>query len=129
MSTQFDTPIPDLDRTDERPVLDVVAYEAQKDSETLRADLARRDAELAQLHSELVAARAEEQSQRALLKERTDELGALRRTLSEHETAIRGFEHMIRVGGEQVAGLMAQLRTECDERVKMSVKLHNARCA
>ena len=98
---------------------------AQLDART--ADLEQKNAELAQLLGELVAAQAEVQTQRTLLKERTDELGTLHRKLNEHETAIRGFEHVIRVSGEQARDLMTQLRAARDERTMMGVQVDNAR--
>lgn len=101
------------------------ALAAKLDART--ADLEQKDAELAQLRGELVAAHAEVQSQTKLLNESTDELGALRRKVNEHETAIRGFEHAIRVRGEYAEDLMTQLRTARDERAMMGVQLDKAR--
>jgi hypothetical protein len=79
------------------------------------------------LHGELVAAHTEAQSQTKLLKERTDELGALRGKVNEHETAIGGFEQAVRVQGEYAKDLMAQLGAARDERAMMGVQLEKAR--
>lgn len=91
------------------------------------ADLEQKNAELAQLHGELVAAYAEAQGQTKLLSERTDELDVLRGKLKEQETAIRGFEHAIRVRGEFAEDVMTQLRAARDERAMMSEQLDKAR--
>jgi chromosome segregation ATPase len=91
------------------------------------ADLEQKDAELAQVFGELVAARAEAQGQTMLVKERTDELGTFQRGVIQHETAIREFEHTIRSRGEQVEELMTQLRAALDERTKMGMLLDKAR--
>ncbi|MBL8270470.1 FHA domain-containing protein [Steroidobacter sp.] len=109
--------------TEERDVLRSAATELEERT----ADLESRNAELAQLHHELVAARAEEQSQRQLLKERTEELGKLRSTLSEQEAAARGFEQTIRAGSDQIKELMAELVTARSERSTVDAQLVNAR--
>lgn len=109
--------------TEERDTLRSVS--TQLDARTV--ELEQRNVELAQLHGELVNARAEEQNQRQFLKERTDELSALRKTLSEHETSILGFEQTIRLGGEQVKDLTSQLQTARDERAAVDAQLSSAR--
>lgn len=116
--------------TEERDAL--LSVSAQLDALTAKldaraADLEQRDAELAQLHGELVAAHGEVQSQTKLLSERTDELDVFRSKVDEHETAIRGLEHAIRVRGEYAEDVMTQLRAARDERAMVDVQLDKAR--
>lgn len=91
------------------------------------AGLEQKDAELAQLFGELVAARTEVQNQTKLVNERTDELGTLQHRLNEQDRAIREFERTILVRGEEADELMTQLRAALDERANMGMLLDKAR--
>lgn len=91
------------------------------------AELVQKDVELAQVRSDLAAARTEMQSQTKLLNERADELGTLQERCNAHETAIREFERANRVRGEEAEGLMTQLRASRDERAKVGLQLDQAR--
>lgn len=95
--------------------------------EARAAGFEQKDAELAQLFGEVVAAQAKVQSQSVLLTERTDELEALRSRFSEQEAAMQELEQLIQTRGQQAEDLKTQLRVALDERAKMGMQLDKAR--